>query len=74
LLDSFQFERRGVPAAGLITDQFIPGAKAITALHGLPDYQFVIVPHPLESLSLEELEQRAALAIPQLVNILTKNL
>jgi hypothetical protein len=72
LLDSFQFERRGIPATGLITDQFIPGAKAITFLNGYPDYPFVIVPHPLESLSLEELDQRAEIATPQLVTILTK--
>jgi hypothetical protein len=72
LLDSFQFERRGIPATGLITDQFIPGAKAITSLNGYPDYPFVVVPHPLESLTPEELDQRAELAMPQLVKILTK--
>jgi len=72
LLDSFQFERRGIPATGLITDQFIPGAKAITFLNGYPDYPFIVVPHPLESLSLEELDQRAEIVIPQLVRILTK--
>ena len=73
MLDSFQFERRGIPAVGLITDQFIPGAKAITALNGFPEYPFVIVPHPLESLSLEELDERAELALPQLLKILTSN-
>jgi hypothetical protein len=73
LLDGFQFERRGIPAAAVITDQFIPGAKAIAALHKFPDYPFAVVPHPLESLSPEQLEQRADLAVAQLVDILTKN-
>jgi len=73
LLDSFQFERRGVPAAALITDEFIPGAKAITALHGVPDYPFVLVPHPLGSLDSEALGKRADMAVPQFEKLLTTN-
>jgi len=72
LLDSIQFERRGIPAAALITEEFIPGAKATISAQGINDYSFVIVPHPLGSLGPEELEQRADLAIPQFEKILTK--
>jgi len=72
LLDSLQFERRGIPAAALITEEFIPGAKATVVAQGVLDYSFVVVPHPLGSLGVEELEQRAELAIPQFERILTK--
>jgi hypothetical protein len=72
LLDSFQFERRGIPAVALITNEFLPGAKTITALHGVPDYPFVIVPHPIGSLDLDGLGQRADLALPQFEKLLIK--
>jgi len=72
LLDSLEFERRGIPSTAIVTEEFVPGAKAATAMHGLPDYPFVILRHPLKNLSPNELEERADAALPQLNRLLTK--
>ena len=65
-------EQRGVPAAVICTDQFVESAKAQAAICGNPDYPFVVVPHPIGSLTPAELRERARLAAPQVVEILTR--
>lgn len=57
--DGITFERLGIPSAVIITEPFIPAAQAITDLDGLPDYGYVAIPHPVTSLSVEELAERA---------------
>jgi len=71
LLDSLEFERRGVPAAAIVTEEFVPGAKAVSSLYGFPDYPFVILAHPLKNLGFSELARRADAALPQLKMLLT---
>ena len=53
-------ERLGIPTASIITDVFLPTAKAMTRMMGVPDYEFVVAPHPLSSLTDEECDERAA--------------
>ncbi len=47
-------ERLGIPTASIITDVFLPTAKAMTRMMGVPDYEFVVAQHPLSSLTGEE--------------------
>ena len=70
--DGIELERRGVPTAVICTDEFIASAKAQAAICGNPDYPFVVVPHPIGSLTPTELRERAQLATPQVVEILTR--
>ncbi len=37
---------------------------------GIPDYKFLIMPHPIANLTEEELEQRARDIAPQVVQLL----
>jgi len=60
-----------VPTAVICTDQFVQSAKAQAAICGNPDYPFVVVAHPLGSLTPAELQARAAAALPQVLAILT---
>jgi hypothetical protein len=60
-----------VPAAVICTEPFIPTARAQAAISGNPAYPFVVVPHPLGSLTPAELRARAEAALPQVVAILT---
>jgi len=60
-----------VPAAVICTDQFVESAKAQAAICGNPHYPFAVVPHPLGSLTADELHARAAAAVPQVIAILT---
>ena len=67
-------ERRGVPAAVICSDQFVESAKAQAAICGNPDYPFVVVAHPIGSLTPAELQDRARAATGQVVEILTRDL
>ena len=53
-------ERLGIPTASIITHVFLPTAKAMTRMMGVPDYEFVVAEHPLSSLTDEECKERAA--------------
>ncbi|HET7378671.1 MAG TPA: hypothetical protein VFJ24_01395 [Gaiellales bacterium] len=62
---------RGVPAAVICTDEFVPSARAQAAICGIPDYRFAVIPHPIGSLRHDELDARAEQALEQIVGILT---
>jgi len=70
LHDGIEIDDHGKPAAVLITEPFIPTAKAIARIRTLPDYKFVILKHPLGSLTDEQLRERARSAAPQVKKIL----
>ncbi len=61
-----------MPTAVICTDQFIASAKAQAAICGNPLYPFVVVPHPIGSLTADELRERANIALPQVIDILTE--
>ena len=60
-----------MPAAVICTDQFVVSAKAQAAICGQPLYPFAVVAHPIGSLTPAELRARAAVAVPQVIAILT---
>jgi hypothetical protein len=60
----------GIPAACICTDGFVSTAKVMTQLCGIPDYPFVVVRHPIGSLTEEELWQQAEAAAVQARGIL----
>jgi hypothetical protein len=68
--DGIELEKRGVPAAVICTEPFINSAKAMSKLGGIPDYPFVVLPHPLGSLTPDELRERAIQAAPEVLRIL----
>ena len=59
MLDAIFFEKRGIPAAVLITEPFVPTAIEIAKLADLPGYPHAVIPHPVGSLSADEVRQRA---------------
>ena len=71
--DGIQLEQRGVPTAVICTDQFIASAKAQAAICGNPDYPFVVVSHPIGSLTAAQLRERARVATSQVIEILTRH-
>lgn len=58
MLDAIVLEKAGIPAVPMITDAFDNTAKEMAELWGVPDFRFVMIPHPLASLSRSEIEQR----------------
>ncbi len=72
MLDGILLERRGIPAAAICTDLFVPNGQAIAEAHGAPGYPFALVPYPLASASLEELRDEAKHVISDLLRLLVR--
>ena len=68
--DGIEMERLGIPTASIITHVFLPTAKAMTRMMGVPDYHFVVAEHPLSSLTDEECDERAAKIFDEVESIL----
>jgi hypothetical protein len=54
----------------ICTDSFLAPARAMAKVYGFPGFQFVTVPHPLASLDEAQIEDRAAGALPGVLQIL----
>jgi hypothetical protein len=59
LLDAVILEKAGIPAIAIVTDAFHSTAREMAELWGMPNFRFVMMPHPLASLTPEEIEARA---------------
>ena len=70
MLDAITFEKRGIPAAVLITEPFVPTAEAMGRLAGMPGYPYAVLPHPVGSLTPAEVAQRADAVVARVVTLL----
>ena len=68
--DAISLEKMGVPAAVICTEPFVSSADAMAKMGGIEGYPYVVVPHPLGSLSPELLRERAVQAAPDVLRIL----
>lgn len=59
MLDAILLEKAGIPAVPVITDAFDNTAKEMAELWGVPEFRFMMMPHPLASLSAAEIARRA---------------
>ena len=63
MLDAINLEKQGIPAVAVVTEPFIPTAKALAELNGMAGYPFVVVPHPIGSLDAAAVRERADAAL-----------
>jgi hypothetical protein len=70
LHDGITFEQSGKRAVVLCTEPFEVTVRNIARGMGLPDYPCVFLPHPLGSLSDEQIDVLADTAIQEAVAIL----
>lgn len=68
--DGIALEKMGVPTVVICTEPFVSSANAMAKLGGIPDFPYVVLPHPLGSLSPGQLRGRAIQAIPDVLRIL----
>ena len=59
MLDAITFEKRGIPAAAVITEPFVATAEAMARLAGMPGYPVAVIPHPVGSLGPADVVARA---------------
>ncbi|HEX4927539.1 MAG TPA: hypothetical protein VFV74_06040 [Burkholderiales bacterium] len=65
--DAIELEGRGVPTAVIVTTEFVREAKVQREALGMPGVIPVVIPHPLSSLTDEEIRSRVAAALPQVL-------
>ena len=70
--DALAAETRGIPAVAVMTDRFEPSARAVAELNGLPDYPYVVIPHPVANDSDAALRAKAEAVVERLVSLLTR--
>jgi hypothetical protein len=64
-------ERAGVPAVSICTDAFVVPARAMADVYGVPEFEFVTIPHPIASLGPGEIEAGVRPVIAEVIRILT---
>ena len=70
MLDAVILEKAGIPAVAVVTDAFESTTREMASLWGVPDFPFVMMPHPLASLSPALIEQRAGRLIEDIERLL----
>ena len=68
--DGVLLESRGTPAAVICSDAFRSSADAMAGLRGAPGYHYVTTPHPVAVLIPEQVRERAAAVLPEVLGLL----
>jgi len=68
--DAIALELRGIPTLMVCTSEFLTTARIAATAGGIPDYPFIVIDHPLGSLTQPELAERADLALAQVSELL----
>jgi hypothetical protein len=68
--DGIAFESAGLPAAAICSDAFGVTADAMAELHGAPGYQYATTPHPVAVLTPDQVRERAARVLDDVVALL----
>jgi hypothetical protein len=64
-------ERRGIPAAAVMTEQFVSAAELMGRVLGADGHPFVTIPHPISSATGEQLAAAARAAAVRCAALLT---
>jgi hypothetical protein len=70
--DGVFFEDEGIPTATLISSEFVRAAGAQAEALGAIEYRTVVVPHPIQVLTREEVRALADKAFDDIVARLTR--
>ena len=65
-----ELRKRGLTTTVVCSDPFVKLGQAQSRVFGVPDLPLVVIPHPLGGISLEQVEGRALVAIPQIVGLI----
>ena len=70
--DGIAFEAAGLPAAAICSDAFRVTADAMAEIRGVPGYRYATTPHPVAVLTPDQVRQRAAQVLDDVMNLLTE--
>jgi len=63
-------EKLGLPAAVVCTEPFASSARAMATAQGMPDYPFILLPHPIAATEIQTLQKWADNVTDQVVRLL----
>jgi alkanesulfonate monooxygenase SsuD/methylene tetrahydromethanopterin reductase-like flavin-dependent oxidoreductase (luciferase family) len=69
--DGVFFEDNGIPTATVISSEFVQAARAQAGALGARDYRTVVVAHPIQPLTRDEVRALAEGAFDEIVRRLT---
>jgi alkanesulfonate monooxygenase SsuD/methylene tetrahydromethanopterin reductase-like flavin-dependent oxidoreductase (luciferase family) len=69
--DGVFFEDHGIPTATVVSSEFVKAARAQAEALGARDYRTVVVPHPIQPLTREEVQALADKAYDEIVRRVT---
>jgi hypothetical protein len=70
--DGIAFEASNLPAAAICSDAFGVTADAMAELRGAPGYRYATTPHPVAVLTPDQVRERAAQVLDDVVALLTR--
>ncbi len=70
MADGVILERRGLQTATIVTDAFKASSDAMARRQGFPGYRYVMIAHPLSSLTPEECKRRASEVLTDVLSTL----
>lgn len=70
MLDAVILEKAGIPAIPILTDAFESTAREMAQLWGVPDFRFVMMPHPLATLTPQDVERCADALLDKVLGLL----
>lgn len=65
-----QLTKRGLIAAVVCSDSFMKLGRAQAKVFGVPELPLLQIAHPLGGLAMEQVRERAAVALPQLIKFI----
>ena len=71
--DNFWFETQGIPALAIASSEFGQAAIAQRSALGMNDAQYLLVPHPIQDATDDEMRAKAKAALAQIIAALTEN-
>jgi alkanesulfonate monooxygenase SsuD/methylene tetrahydromethanopterin reductase-like flavin-dependent oxidoreductase (luciferase family) len=71
--DGVFFEDHGLPTATVISSEFVKAARSQAEALGARDYKTVVVSHPIQPLTREEVRALADKAFDEILARLTQN-
>jgi hypothetical protein len=71
LHDTVWFEIQGIPAVSVASSEFEEAANFQRSALGMEDARYVLVPHPIQDATDEEMRTKAQQAISSIIDALT---
>lgn len=69
-----ELRKRGLVTAAICSEPFAKLGQAQSRVLGTPELPLAMIPHPLGGISLDEVQKRARVAIPQIVAMIKAQL